>query len=343
MGTNTCMKEANGWLFWITGSGIFASQDGISFFDTGYGSIWGKVTDLAYGNSKYVAVGENGFIISSDGPDAYGNWNWSDESPPGEFTGDYWCVIFAEGYFLAGGGTSSTVASSTPIIHRSLNGASWSTCTVTLDTSTNGVIYDMAAGGGNILAVGSGYDGANYLPLILLSTAPDENFEESAVTLPAQPVVPGYTVDYFQLLTIIYTGDRFITAGDYEAENGIEMMRSLLYQSGTGSIFEDITSRLVYGDDGFDDETRPHATYTPSRATVLQHGSDLFYLHAHGRLEVGRLGASGPDDFRTVPLVAESYAKEYGRGMISFGDNFYFALEVAFRRSDPFVSLPPAV
>ena len=338
---NNCLKEVNGWLLWALEDIIIASRDGISFADTGFIGTGEKIYDFAYGDGHYVAVGEGGLILSSTGPDDDGNWNWEIEDPPGEFSGTYFCATYTEGFFLIGGGTNEDPSLSVPTIHRSANAIAWFTCTITLSFADNGFIMDIEPGGGNILAVGTGYDsgGADIVRLALLSTAPDEDFEEDAVTLPAITLPGGSTLDETTLFRALYVEDRFLITGVFAADFGVEGDRTylLLYYATTGAEFEDISDRLSF-DNSEGSSPPPYASppFPPALPNMVQHGNDFLVIHPNSILEIAPIGENGPDNFREI-----TFEKMSPKSIAVLGDNFFFLPVVGFARSDPYIPLPP--
>jgi hypothetical protein len=320
---NSCLSVANGWIFWASEQFILASQDGVTFFDTGFVPGGQKIRTIAYGAGKYVGVGPEAFIISSDGPDRAMHWNWEEQSPPGEFAGTYFDIIFTDGHFMACGGSNEDPSLSVPIIHRSANGSLWLDCTIDV-AYDQGILSAIVAGGGNIVACGSYYDTGESAQFgaIVLSTGAIEDFELQEFPYPQ--VAIGFD--------IIYTGTHFLCAGVKYVDETFDSV-SLLIMSETGSEWEEISDKSYVASEL--QLTYPLGLVAPSSISLLQHGSDIFYLHPNSMLEISRIGSDGiPGNFKLVPLENEPYKSQ---GMIALGENFYLAPLLGLFASQPYI------
>jgi hypothetical protein len=316
----SALIEANGYLFYVNENRIFVSEDGISFYDTGYDTGGTKIRDITYGNDKYVAVGESALILSSLGPDAQKDWNWTLQDPPAEFVGDYEAITFGEGFFMAAGNDGG----GSGIIHRSANGALWLVCTV--DSNVDAFL-DIEYGSGNFVAVGL-YSPEDTVGVIQLTTAPDVAFEnQTPADLP-----DGWGVDW-SINVVHFTGTHFVISGPATPATGAE--QQFLQQAETGVAWEDITDRLATPDIAWGYERT--TILAPTKPVILSHKGNLFILQYNSNLQISDLGEDGPDNFRNIPLDVSMY-----KGFTRLGDNFYMAPIAGIYVSQPFIPIPPA-
>ena len=115
---------------------VYTSVDGINWgyhtYDLAdYPDIMG-MTDIAYGNNQYVAVGNNGKVLSS--PDGI---NWQNNTPK-----DYWAVAYGSENFVSVGMNGTIVSSS--------NGNQWRKRV----SGTSAHLYGVVYGGNKFVAVG---------------------------------------------------------------------------------------------------------------------------------------------------------------------------------------------
>jgi hypothetical protein len=140
-------KIVNGLLFNYKEGGIGVSSDGVNFLPTcGFeeGPAGGQISDIAYGNGKYVAVGWGGEIWVSSGPDPDTlNWNWEQYVLDDPDSVNVYCIIYANGYFVVG--------CSSGAIQRSLDGMTWETV---LNRDDGTFFFDIDSGNGKLVIVG---------------------------------------------------------------------------------------------------------------------------------------------------------------------------------------------
>lgn len=180
--------------FVVAGSGVNAAQGNANtLLSSADGQTWTARKDgifygLRFVNDRFFAVGHYGAILSStDGQ------TWTDLSLPG--AGSLYGVAYGNCRYVITGGNNSGV------VLVSYDGVHWQTHTVAPQGVSPLGLYQVTFGNGVFLAVGNGWNGSQWLPLVFASVD-GVNWEQRA------------SPDSFTLPYITYGNGLFLAAGN---------------------------------------------------------------------------------------------------------------------------------
>lgn len=313
------LKKANGKLFGLS-NGICVAEDGKTFLYTG-SSVY-SIKDIAYGLIEgvptYVAVGAGGGIYVSHGPtDEHMDWGWQEYEPDDNYVSYFRTIIYANGYFVAGGVGGGDSGSP---IQRSVDGETWEAVGEGIPIQLSNpapnpsdyTIFDFAYGNDTYVAVGYWYEAGEpgaYKDLICTSP----NAEDWTVRASAMSPSPGRG-----LSAVEFTGNHFVAAGGAFLASGEAIEKFILEQSeDDGETWEDISNNTVYPVYGY----HPPGYSVYNYLILCYHNKKIYLLGDLGDVQVADVsGSSGVGVFHRIPIMS----LEGPLGMESFGDNFVF-------------------
>jgi hypothetical protein len=292
---------------------IFSSIDGSSW-QYEYTTVLGDLAGIAYGNGKYVAVGQSGIWVSDDGD------QWTAPNPSiNEFYRD---VVFGNGKFVAvgnqftNGGYQARIASSS-------NGVDWTFVTL---PETN---FLRAVGAGNGAFVASG-DGR---PILTSSDAEQWTLQGF---FPGEPHNPPAT----DIRAIAYGNGTFVAGGKghriYYSADGTNWIGGCFNCYGPSwTPFAPVKS-IAYGNGQFialAEGGMMYATADPRQWTIVRSENDL-YSAAYGNGTFVAVGSdatiwvssntSGDWSYVFGGLVDSSPV--FGINSVAFGNNLFAAV-----------------
>jgi len=323
--------EANGYMFMQDESLLFVSLDGVTFIPI-Y-ELYYKITDVAYGDGKYVFSGTDSHILTSEGPDAYYNWN-IEEQDYDESLGlvdDFMCVHFDGTAFIVSGESAGAPPSSLPMFQRALpadvtdwtaiNGAS-----VPPGETEEVIIWNIDSYGGRMVAVGAAYGeyGEGLGSRDVIQYSDDHGLTWTNVTPPGmQPQGASQGLTELEV-----TGDgRFVALSSEYAQGMAEWdppWTIRFIQSTDGATWELINDRLM-SPFIWEQHSEPYAVWDViNRSALFLVGGAVLVLLPGMEMQIGRMGADGPDNFEHVPFPS---FKGYSKGMCLFKGNYYLEVE----------------
>lgn len=275
---------------------------------------YGYFEDVAYGGSRYVAVGQYGtdtddyplIMWSDDGAD----WHRVD-APTGEGS-ILWGVAYGDSMFVAVGGLRNENGLLTPVIATSPNGETWTE----QDPGTGSLkgyfsLYKVAFGNGTFVAVGDYFDSGAYEYLILTSTDGETWTQQAAGVSPEPP--PDETSVVSWLRDILYADGLFVAIGlDYYAREGV------ILTSADGETWDQEDAGINL------------ATYETS-ADSIAYGSGTFVISFNKRLRADPYTNTRlmllSDDAATWSEEDGPFTFPNGPGYLAFGDGVFVAAD----------------
>lgn len=315
------IMQANGYMFCVDEWGLHASEDGVNFLPIA--ELMGdKISAVAYGNDKYVFVGEG--IWTSDGPDEYFNWNLQVQTPASSV---FFMGVGFDGTAFVACCEGMTEMGNKPIFNRALatDVTTWSEIEgASLASWTEGAyIWKVKAYGGRFVAVGGAqgeYLPTDYRTTDVMQYSDDSGATWTNVTPPGTQPQPEDTesVGYTELE---HVGDRWLALTSEETEEGVPSPR--LAQSLDGASWEAIEDRFVTP---LFMNQQPEPAERHNRSALMNDNGRIVCLLPSMEMQIGKMGSTGPTDFERVPLAR---FQDSEKGMLLFKGNYYLLIEIS--------------
>jgi hypothetical protein len=322
--------KCNGWMFISDEWFLYASRNGLNFFPIYYHG-GPKIGAAAYGNDVYVFVGESGQILTSEGPDEYMNWNLEEQTPYEGYLYHFIDVCFDGTAFIVCGWTSG----GTPYFQYAL--ASDVTTWFEAAGESTGIGWAWETqmcrirsdGAGKLVSVGS-VSGEpvefEWGTAAVIQVSDDHGETWTNVPYGSVPL-PGESSG---LTELEYIKDRFVALSSEEEASTEAGSEIIFIQSMDGETWEDISDRLVtpfYWEQHF--EEIPEYEH---RSALINDRGNVVVLLPGWDLQIGRIGASGPTDFKRAPFSTPVPYSE--KGMILFNGNYYIEGDVPWQATE---------